>query len=220
MRSAKSSIGHAPVVMKWFGATSVSTSLKPWAYSSSKSPTISSKISPIVTKPDVPPCSSTTKAIFVFSRLSTLSSFTTGMPSGTATMRRTRTSSMVLSGDKLYKSFTLTKPTISSLSRRYTGKRVNFASVTMRMFSSNVSLMHRHTMSGRGVMSDSASLSAMSKILSTNSFCSGAIRPLSVDSSMSSLISSSVYTSCSLAGSWPAMRTTALVMPLNSTIMG
>ena len=72
----------------------------------------------------------------------------------------------------------------------------------------------------RGVMIASASLSPKSKMLSTYSFCSGSISPLSVDSSMSSLISSPVYTSCSLAGSCPVRRTTPLVMPLNSNIIG
>ena len=88
------------------------------------------------------------------------------------------------------------------------------------MFSSSESSRSMHTRSVRGVMMASASLSPRSKMLSTNSFCSGSIRPLSVDSSMSSLISSPVYTSRSFAGSWPVRRTTPLVMPLNRIMMG
>ena len=66
----------------------------------------------------------------------------------------------------------------------------------------------------------SASLSPRSKMLSTYSFCSGSMRPLSVLSSMSSLISSSVYTSCSLAMSWPSSFMTPFVMLLNSHMIG
>ena len=44
--------------------------------------------------------------------------------------------------------------------------------------------------------------------------------PLSVLSSMSSLISSSVYTSCSLATSWPSIFMTPFVMLLNNHMTG
>ena len=47
-------------------------------------------------------------------------------------------------------------------------------------------------MSGRGVMTADTSRSEMSKMLSTNSFCSESMRPLSVLSSMSRRSSSSV----------------------------
>ena len=72
----------------------------------------------------------------------------------------------------------------------------------------------------RGVLRASASLSPRSKMLSTYSFCSGSMSPLSVLSSMSSLISSSVYTSCSLATSWPSIFMTPFVMLLNNHMTG
>ena len=86
--------------MQWPWPSSTSSSLGPCWYSSSKSPMISAMTSPMVTRPEVPPCSSTARAILVRPSRRVRSSLATVMPSGTATIGRMRTSAMVASSGR------------------------------------------------------------------------------------------------------------------------
>ena len=121
MSSSKSPTAMPPSIIMVSSVSFFTSSLSAWRYSSSTWPTICSMMSVMVTMPAVPPCSSTTTAIFVEPSCSTCSSFATGMLSGTASMVRTGRSSIVEPFCIRYRSFTCTKPTMRSLVSRHTG---------------------------------------------------------------------------------------------------
>ena len=150
----------------------------------------------MLTRPAVPPYSSTTMAIMVRSRRKSSSSWPAGRLSGTnitlRTKRLTGPSRAAGSSNRQSRSFTYRTPMISSTVLRNTGRRLLPLSTAAAITDRQLAVSSTATMSMRWVMMSPAVTSPRSKMLVIIAFWFSSMRSCSSASSTISYRSSSV----------------------------